>query len=92
MATPTTDQLREQIDSGQTGEKHGAVDPAAAPLGTDAEAGGTPPTPGERKVAAATAPKAHHEHGFEPNGPALLLLAIVLIGIVLLAIVTMARG
>jgi len=36
--------LRSRIDSGDTGSKIGAVDPAAAPLGTDDEAAGTPPT------------------------------------------------
>lgn len=45
---PTSDQIRAAIDSGRTGGKVNALDPAAAPLGTDAEAGGTPPTPEER--------------------------------------------
>jgi hypothetical protein len=39
-ATGASDRLRYEIDSGQTGEKVGVMDPAAAPLGTDAEAGG----------------------------------------------------
>ncbi len=39
--------LKHDIDSGLTGDKIGGFDPAAAPLGTDAEAGGTPPSPGE---------------------------------------------
>jgi hypothetical protein len=34
------EQLRDQIDSGKTGEKVGYPDPATVPLGTDAEAGG----------------------------------------------------
>ncbi|MBB4024011.1 MULTISPECIES: hypothetical protein [Actibacterium] len=34
--------LRDDIDRGATGEKIAFSDPAAAPLGTDAEAGGTP--------------------------------------------------
>lgn len=34
--------LREDIDSGRTGTKVDASDPATVPLGTDAEAGGTP--------------------------------------------------
>jgi hypothetical protein len=42
----TVDSLREDIDGGLTGEVPGS-DPAAAPLGTDAEAAGTPPTPAE---------------------------------------------
>ena len=39
----TVDRLRADIDSGTTGDKLPASDPAAAPLGTDAEAGGVPP-------------------------------------------------
>ncbi|GGL97264.1 hypothetical protein GCM10011534_19080 [Pseudooceanicola nanhaiensis] len=34
--------LREDIDSGATGDKVPFSDPSAAPLGTDAEAGGAP--------------------------------------------------
>ena len=41
----TTEQLRHAIDSGATGDKVDAVDPAAAPLGTDEEAAGTPVPP-----------------------------------------------
>jgi len=50
--TPTVDQLRKAIDRGQTGDKTPGVDPAAAPLGTDAEAGGHPPTREERAIEA----------------------------------------
>lgn len=39
---PTTDAERAEIDSGQTRDKVAFPDPAAAPLGTDAEAGGAP--------------------------------------------------
>lgn len=39
--TPNPDQLRARIDEGATGDKVPASDPAAAPLGTDAEAGGS---------------------------------------------------
>lgn len=41
----TTEQLRADIDSGKTRDKVAFPDPAAAPLGTDAEAGGTPTSP-----------------------------------------------
>lgn len=34
-------QLRDRIDRGETGDKIAVEDPAAAPLGTDAEAGGS---------------------------------------------------
>ena len=41
---PTTQQLLRDIDRGLTGDKIPALDPAAAPLGTDDEAAGTPPS------------------------------------------------
>ena len=41
----TIEQLRADIDSGRTGDKVSAPDPAMAPLGTDDEAAGTPPSP-----------------------------------------------
>jgi hypothetical protein len=41
---PTTAQLRDGIDRGRTGDKIKVSDPAAAPLGTDEEAAGTPPS------------------------------------------------
>jgi hypothetical protein len=40
----TSDRLRHEIDSGRTGDKVDHPDPAAAPLGTDDEAAGTPPS------------------------------------------------
>jgi hypothetical protein len=43
-AVRNVDQLRAEIDSGRSGDKVAASDPAAAPLGTDDEAGGNPPT------------------------------------------------
>ena len=41
-ANASIDRLRADIDSGRTGEKVNHPDPAAAPLGTDEEAAGTP--------------------------------------------------
>ncbi|MFC7704742.1 hypothetical protein ACFQXB_11110 [Plastorhodobacter daqingensis] len=41
----TADRLRAEIDRGAAGDKIPFSDPAAAPLGTDDEAAGTPPTP-----------------------------------------------
>jgi hypothetical protein len=41
----TTEQLRHDIDQGRTGDKVRFPDPAAAPLGTDEEAAGTPIDP-----------------------------------------------
>ena len=42
---PTTAMLKHEIDRGRGGDKVDAFDPAAAPLGTDDEAAGTPPQP-----------------------------------------------
>lgn len=41
-SSPTVEQLRAAIDSGRTGDKIPVADPAAAPLGADEEAAGTP--------------------------------------------------
>ena len=48
--TPTVDRMRIDTDRGRTGDKVAVEDPAAAPLGTDAEAGGAGPTLAERKL------------------------------------------
>lgn len=48
---PTSAQLRDAIDRGRTGSKVPFQDPAAAPLGTDDEAAGTPPRPDEIRSA-----------------------------------------
>jgi hypothetical protein len=50
---PTSDRLRIDIDRGLAGDKVAWPDPAAAPLGTDDEAGGAPPTAEQRALAAA---------------------------------------
>jgi hypothetical protein len=63
---PTTDRLRHDIDSGRAGDKVAFPDPAAAPLGTDDEAGGTAPTGDD--VAAAHAAEIRQDDG--PSGPA----------------------
>ncbi|MDO5759277.1 MAG: hypothetical protein Q4P24_17870 [Rhodobacterales bacterium] len=55
--------LRDDIDKGRTGDKVGFPDPAAAPLGTDAEAAGASPTSAEVRTAR------RHELG-GPAGPA----------------------
>ncbi len=48
---PNADMLRRDIDKGKTGDKKGFPDPSAAPLGTDAEAGGNPPSREELRIA-----------------------------------------
>ena len=42
---PTVAMLQADIDSGRTGDKNPAFDPSLAPLGTDDEAAGHPPSP-----------------------------------------------
>ena len=69
--TDNTAQLKGDIDSGRTGDKVGGFDPGAAPLGTDAEAGGTPPTAQEvamaRKDEQATAGNGARRNAAEPE-------------------------
>jgi hypothetical protein len=48
---PTSDQLRDAIDRGEAGDKVNFSDPSAAPLGTDDEAAGTPPSEAQRRRA-----------------------------------------
>jgi hypothetical protein len=62
-ASPTSAQLRHGIASGQSGDKISNIDPAAAPLGTDDEAGGNPPTQQQLVQAAA------HELQRKPKPP-----------------------
>jgi len=50
----TADRLRHEIDSGKAGSKVPFPDPAAAPLGTDEEAAGTPASAEEVAIARAT--------------------------------------
>lgn len=82
--TPTTDQIRHAIDSGATGEKVAFPDPAAAPLGTDAEAGGNSPTRQERAMEVRAQPE--HAEPVKPNGA---VVYFALVGIVAMAIVLM---
>jgi hypothetical protein len=47
----TSDRLRDDIDHGRAGDKTDWSDPAAAPLGTDDEAAGFPPTAEQLQMA-----------------------------------------
>ena len=47
---PTVDRIRADISAGRTGEKVSFPDPAAAPLGTDDEAAGTPASREQRQL------------------------------------------
>ena len=54
---PSAARLRADIDRGRTRDKVNVNDPAAAPLGTDEEAAGTPASPEELAIARANAPR-----------------------------------
>lgn len=49
----TADRLRHDIDHGRSSDKVNFPDPAAAPLGTDDEAAGTPPSQEQLRMARA---------------------------------------
>lgn len=49
--SPTTAQLKGDIDSGRTGDKVEVSDPGLSPLGTDDEAAGTPAEPHRVRLA-----------------------------------------
>ena len=75
----TVEQLRADIDSGRTGDKVSAPDPAMAPLGTDDEAAGTPPSP----AAIALTRRLENSRPSQPEprtglGAAWILMAIVI--------------
>lgn len=53
---PTVDRIRADISGELTGEKVAFPDPAAAPLGTDEEAGGHPVTLEQRRMEARARP------------------------------------
>src|SRR3954466_15401286 len=81
LQNANVDQLRADIDRGLTGDKVEASDPAAAPLGTDEEAAGTPVPPHAIAAARKTErAQPHHtcrqEHGL---GAAWILICFVLV-------------
>jgi hypothetical protein len=90
-------QARARIDRGDTGDKIAVDDPAAAPLGTDAEAGGASTSPadiarsvqlqshGEGARAAARAPLTAGRRQLVPWLVVILALAIAVILALLVA-------
>jgi len=85
--TETVDRLRAEIDSGKTGDKIPAVDPAAAPLGTDDEAGGHPPSSDAIAIARAqeTGRGAHVSSRHDLGNAWVLIAAIVMLAAVMIA-------
>lgn len=94
-AEPTPDaepdnpsRLRDAIDRGRTGDKVAAEDPAAAPLGTDDEAGGHPPE--ARRFQALSGRERAAAPRSDRRLPRLLVLAALLTLAVALAVLAVA--
>ena len=73
---PTADRMRHDISRGKAGDKVDHPDSSAAPLGTDDEAAGNPPSVEELRTAAATAPSKRPERN--TLGAAMIYAAIVI--------------
>ncbi len=81
---PTADRLRIDIDEGRTSDKVRYPDPAAAPLGSDDEAAGTPPTAEQRRLAQEN--REHHEAPLREGPGTLLIYALLIAGVALVII------
>jgi hypothetical protein len=91
---PTSDQIRHRTDFAGAGDKVPFPDPASAPLGTDDEAAGRPPSVRERTLAArqerpsaatlAAARRKPDYWGEAWSGP-LMVAAVLLCGAAILA-------
>lgn len=90
MPVPTSDQLRDNIDKGRTGEKVSMPDPAAAPLGTDAEASGAAPTLQERKLEAENAQPGPMGQGRASSGNMIYIALVACLAVALVVIVALA--
>ena len=89
--TAAASRLRDRIDSGATGDKVAHPDPAAAPLGTDDEASGHPPTAAQvreasRHETARTRPHDTNGRGSAGAGRASVLLIGLAVGAIILFI------
>lgn len=90
---PTSDALRHGTDFAGSGDKVAFPDPAMAPLGTDDEAAGRPPSREERRLAAAdqtpsasvaAAARAKPDHAGERWAGPLMIAAAALCGVVII--------
>jgi hypothetical protein len=82
----TVAQLRADIDSGRTGDKVAAIDHAAAPLGTEEEAAGTPVSC--ESIAAARRYECRHQMD-RPASEAVAYWALPVVGLIVgLTVVT----
>lgn len=89
-APQTTDELRHDIDSGKTGDKADWPDPAAAPLGTDAEASGN--TPKSKTVRTQEKPKRVSTPLGSSMGAALTYAGIAIVLLVAMSTIVVVAG
>jgi hypothetical protein len=99
---PTSAQLKSDIESGRTGDKNPVRDPALAPLGTDDEAAGHPPSPDRTALAryyenigrwlGGGSPSASAAHAKADGQPVLFLAITGAIGVALVAGVWLSRA
>jgi hypothetical protein len=86
-AGPNPAELKRDIDTGRTRDKVSFPDPAAAPLGTDDEAAGTPPSPAAVQEARAAeikgrprpSPEHHHQGALRRFWPWLAIAAALIV-------------
>lgn len=83
---PTIDRLRFDIDHGRTGDKVNYPDPALAPLGTDAEAAGHPPSQAEIGLEARALPQGPAPRNPESRGFLLYVTLLIAVGAVLIGL------
>jgi uncharacterized membrane protein len=82
---PPVDRLRKDIDRGATGEKIPYPDPAAAPMGTDEEAAGAPPSAQERQKELDARPSHEVEREGSSRAISVYLGAALVAGVLLIA-------
>lgn len=91
----TVAQLRQDIDSGATGDKVAVIDPAMSPLGTDDEAAGAPPSSAQVDEVRRAERRADPPPGDPGKRPGMGLggpLLAAIIGAVALGLVAIALG
>jgi hypothetical protein len=90
----TAEQLRDDIDHGRTCDKVDALDPAAAPLGADEEAAGTPLDQSDVEAARVIESSRSYQPGSDRRvGAAWLLIAFAFaLGAVLIAWMVWLHG
>jgi hypothetical protein len=86
------ERLRHAINAGKSGDKRPMRDPAAAPLGTDEEAGGTPPTPEQVAEAAQHEMAQRVLREGDRTSNAVILIVILLIAVATVGAVVWTYG